>query len=83
MTELAFSGLGLRPHAPIPANAFDRANTMAVRTTRVANDLGAPSVTVPAAGTAHGLSVGFMVTARDGAEHLALSIAAAAERAAG
>ena len=56
---------------------------MAVRNTRVANYLGAPSVTVPAADTAHGLSVGFMVTARDGAEHLALSIAAAVERAAG
>ena len=64
-------------------DAFDRANRMAVRNTRVANYLGAPSVTVPAADTAHGLSVGFMVTARDGAEHLALSIAAAVERAAG
>jgi len=63
--------------------AFDRANRMAVRNTRVANYLGAPSVTVPAAGTAHGLAVGFMVTARDGAEHLALSIAAAVERAPG
>lgn len=37
-------------NAPIPANAFDRANRMAVRNTRVANYLGAPSVTVPAAG---------------------------------
>jgi len=70
------------PLAPLLRDdgAFDRANRMAVRNTRVANYLGAPSVTVPAAKTGAGLSVGFMITTRDGSEHLALSIAAAVER---
>lgn len=60
---------------------FFMINSKVVRNTRIFNYLGVPAVTLPCSVTASGLSVGFMIATRPGAEHLALSIARAIEAA--
>jgi aspartyl-tRNA(Asn)/glutamyl-tRNA(Gln) amidotransferase subunit A len=60
---------------------FDRANSMVVRNTRVANYLGCPAVTVPLPFRGTPAPVGFMAMTRPGQEHLALSVGHVVQRA--
>jgi aspartyl-tRNA(Asn)/glutamyl-tRNA(Gln) amidotransferase subunit A len=61
--------------------AYYRTNGLCLRNTTPFNLLGVPAVSVPCAGTAGGLSVGFMIAARSHQEALVLSIARAVEAA--